>query len=171
MLAGFGPGRGNNPTGNIEKLSPAGQRIAIVGAFVYRGTKIPPLRGRYVFGDFARTFDNDGRLFYLDDGNEVVEFELVGQQALGLSLLGFGQDARGELYVLANGNGIPFGDTGVVLKIRQKPGDTDANGVVNVADLLELLRTFGPCDGCPADFDDSGVVNVADILTLLANWG
>ena len=54
--------------------------IAIVGGFVYRGTKIPALEGRYVFGDFALTFNNDGRLFYLDEKNEIVEFELVGQK-------------------------------------------------------------------------------------------
>lgn len=32
-------------------------------------------------------------------------------------LLGFAEDARGELYVLANETGAPSGETGVVLKI------------------------------------------------------
>ena len=113
---------------------------AVIGGFVYRGTEISQLVGRYVFGDFSRFTEvgvnNDGRLFYLSDKNvvkdkkiktsKIQEFNLVGQDRLGRSLLGFGQDANGELYVLANDTGVPFGTgpdlstpTGVVLKIVQ----------------------------------------------------
>jgi glucose/arabinose dehydrogenase len=91
--------------------------VAIVGGFVYRGGRVDGLHGRYVFGEFAQTFSNDGRLFYLDENNEILEFQISGQENLGMSLLGFGQDAQGELYVLANSTGTPFGDTGVVLRI------------------------------------------------------
>ncbi len=104
---------------------------AVVGGFVYRGSAIPPLVGRYIFGDFSRFTEtgvnNDGRLFFLNKKNivgkngiktsKVFEFRIAGQDALGLSLLGFGQDSSGELYVLANEVGTPFGETGVVLKI------------------------------------------------------
>lgn len=145
--------------------------IAIVGGFVYRGTKIPSLQGRYVFGDFALTFSNDGRLFYLDEKNQVVEFPLVGQKEFGMSLLGFGEDADGELYVLANGTGTPFGETGVVLKIATKRGDLDADGQVGFADILLLLGQWGPCDGCPGDIDEDGQAGFSDILIVLKNWG
>lgn len=33
------------------------------------------------------------------------------------SLLGFGEDAAGEFYVLANETGVPVGDTGQVLRL------------------------------------------------------
>ena len=46
---------------------------------------------------------------------------LAGRDELGLSLLGFGQDANGELYVLGNTTGVPFGDTGVVLRLAPGP--------------------------------------------------
>ncbi len=49
--------------------------------------------------------------------SEITEFMITGQDGLGMSLLGFGQDARGELYVLANTTGVPSGETGVVMKI------------------------------------------------------
>jgi glucose/arabinose dehydrogenase len=102
--------------------------IAIIGGFLYRGSAIPELQGRYVFGDLARHFASDGRLFFLKRKNVVrnngrvgrsvpAEFLLDGQPALGLFLLGFGEDASGELYVLANGTGTPGGTTGVILKI------------------------------------------------------
>jgi len=99
---------------------------AILGGFVYRGKTIRSLAGHYVFGDYARTFNNDGRLFYSEKTNlgsgraaksAILELALSGQPALDLSLLGFGQDANGEIYVLGNRTGIPSGSTGVVLKI------------------------------------------------------
>jgi len=36
---------------------------------------------------------------------------------LGASLLGLGQDAAGEIYVLTNTTAAPFGTTGVVQRI------------------------------------------------------
>jgi glucose/arabinose dehydrogenase len=117
---------------------------AVIGGFVYRGTEIPQLVGRYVFGDFSRFtetgINNDGRLFYLSKKNvvrdrkiktsKIQEFQLVGHDKFGRSLLGFGQDASGELYVLANDTGVPFGTgpdldipTGVLLRIARQPED------------------------------------------------
>ena len=94
--------------------------ISVIGGFVYRGDAIPQLRGRYVFGDFARSSTEFGRLFFLNPANQIREFRLVGQDSLGLKLDGFGQDADGELYVLGNTTGTPFGETGVVLRIAPR---------------------------------------------------
>ncbi len=108
--------------------------VAAVGGFVYRGRNIPELKGQYVFGEFSPTFSNDGRLFHLPEGGRIKEFHLQNRDALGLSLLGFGQDAHKELYVLANSTATPFGNTGVVLKIN--PGnarlEADLNGFAEV---------------------------------------
>jgi hypothetical protein len=49
--------------------------------------------------------------------SRIFEFQLIGQEKMGMAVLGFGQDASGELYLLANSTGVPFGDTGVVLRI------------------------------------------------------
>jgi len=94
--------------------------IAVIGGFVYRGRRIQPLRGSYVFGDFSRSFfGNNGRLFYLDQDGKLFGFRIVSPTPVGYTMLGFGQDNSGELYVLANRTGTPFGDTGVVLRIQQ----------------------------------------------------
>jgi len=50
-------------------------------------------------------------------------------------------------------------------------GDLNDDGVVDSADLLILLSSWGVCAGCPADLDGSGVVDSADLLILLGNWG
>ena len=51
------------------------------------------------------------------------------------------------------------------------PWDLNGDGIVNVLDLIELVMSFGPCEGCPADFDDDGFVNVVDLITLIMNFG
>jgi len=100
---------------------------SVMGGFVYRGTDIRPLIGRYVFGDFAKVFVftfndpeqsafNDptiklsvtpGRLFYLDATNTIREFSGSGPTQ---TVLGMAKDANGELYVLGNSTGLPSPD-------------------------------------------------------------
>jgi glucose/arabinose dehydrogenase len=99
--------------------------IAVVGGFVYRGVGVPPLHGKYVFGDYSLPDIMSGRLFYLAPGPEIREFDLGEGQVLGMSVLGFGQDSAGELYVLANTTGTPSGDTGVVMRIEAAEPDLD----------------------------------------------
>ncbi|MEA5486613.1 hypothetical protein VB775_07270 [Pseudanabaena sp. CCNP1317] len=54
------------------------------------------------------------------------------------------------------------------------PGDTNGDGVVNFADLNNVLSTFGQ-SGAPgftgADLNDDGVVNFADLNIVLSNFG
>lgn len=99
--------------------------IAVIGGFVYRGSEVGQLSGRYVFGDYSCPCTRDyGRVFWIDperrgrDGlSRVFEMRFSDRHLLELWLLGFGQDSSNELYVLGNHNGIPFGRTGEVLKI------------------------------------------------------
>jgi len=82
--------------------------IAVIGGFVYRGSRLDNLVGRYVFGDFVGTgpfFDGSGRLFYLD-GSTIFEFGLSDRIELGGNLTGFGEDADGELYVMTVALGV-----------------------------------------------------------------
>ncbi|MFI1395694.1 PQQ-dependent sugar dehydrogenase [Streptomyces sp. NPDC020681] len=92
---------------------------AVVGGFVYRGHNAPALRGKYLYGDLV-----DGRLLYAETsemrrgsgqladtyrlmlfdraGNRLTMPELAGDTRVDLR---FGQDARGELYLLSKANG------------------------------------------------------------------
>ena len=70
---------------------------SVIGGFVYRGSRIPELRGAYVFGDFC-----DGRLMALRQrGGKVRERGALGPAVDQLS--SFGEDGSGELYVLSLG--------------------------------------------------------------------
>src|SRR5262249_13220713 len=64
-----GPGAGYvdriNPGVPTTLIEPVAQYdhdegLAVIGGFVYRGAMFPHLVGHYVFGDFARSFSNDG---------------------------------------------------------------------------------------------------------------
>jgi hypothetical protein len=53
-------------------------------------------------------------------------------------------------------------------------GDTDLDGIVNVADLANLAGNFGKTSGqfwISGDFDYNGNVNVADLADLAGNFG
>jgi len=89
---------------------------AIIGGFVYRGNAISALQQAYIFGDASRTGNGDGRLFYTV-GNEILEIDLTEREVTGFWVLGFGQDADGEVYVLGNATGVPFEATGTVYKL------------------------------------------------------
>jgi glucose/arabinose dehydrogenase len=115
--------------GTIDTLQyDHGDGISITGGFVYRGTAIPELIGKYVFGDLAiRNAPPrvDGRLFYADLVTGVInEFRIpqfVNDQLPNqVTVHGFGEDGRGELYALvtntpANGTG------GIVYKFVRIP--------------------------------------------------
>jgi glucose/arabinose dehydrogenase len=93
---------------------------AIIGGFVYHGTALPELAGKYIFGEFSNGFSSPaGRLFLGDlTAKTIQEFNLgLGDDSLGRFVKGFGEDEHGEIYVLASLNVGPGGSTGQVLKI------------------------------------------------------
>lgn len=75
---------------------------SITGGYVYAGSRLPALRGKYLVGDFTQ-----GRLWALTlpegDSREATSVEL-GQFEILLST--FGQDADGEIYVGDFGKGV-----------------------------------------------------------------
>ncbi|MEJ0090232.1 MAG: Ig-like domain-containing protein [Limisphaerales bacterium] len=99
--------------------------ISITGGFVYRGTAIPELYGKYIFGDLAlktTPVRADGRIFYADLQTGLIKvfplFQFGGSAVLpnGLTVHGFGQDADGEIYALVT-NTSANGTGGIVYKL------------------------------------------------------
>lgn len=111
---------------------------AINGGFVYHGSLLPQLDGMYIFGDFSNGPFNaagNGRLFYADLSTGVInEFNM--DAPLGLWLKGFGEDANGEIFVMASTNLGPRGTTGVVFELVPEP---ETLGVM-AAGAIGLLR-------------------------------
>lgn len=68
---------------------------SVTGGYVYRGSRYPALRGKYLFGDFC-----SGRVFALtSNGNGAYSRQELA--ATGLPIASFGEDQAGELYLVA----------------------------------------------------------------------
>jgi|TARA_B100000959_G_scaffold114961_1_gene121174 hypothetical protein len=50
-------------------------------------------------------------------------------------------------------------------------GDINADGFVNVTDLLAAIDQWGPCKKCSADINGDAVVDVTDLLEIIGAWG
>ncbi len=73
---------------------------SVTGGHVYRGHRVPALRGAYVYGDFC-----SGKVWALrHDGQAVAEHALLADTDLRIS--SFGVDEAGELYLLSFDGGI-----------------------------------------------------------------
>ncbi|HEV2687059.1 MAG TPA: PQQ-dependent sugar dehydrogenase [Bryobacteraceae bacterium] len=137
-----------SPAGLIDPIAEYDHNAgtAVVGGFVYHGSLIPQLDGKYVFGDFSNgpfTSPGNGRLFYMDlTTDQIFEFQM--SNPLGLWLKGFGEDANGEIYVLASTNLGPSGSTGVVLEMVPEPAATALLGLSAALALLgrRSLHTY-----------------------------
>lgn len=100
-----------------------GDGIAIVGGFVYNGSAIPELVGKFVFGDLA--LGSHGRLLYADLATGEIKQFLLPQFADGLlpggeAVHGFGENANGDLYALVTSSA-PNGTGGIVYLITAVP--------------------------------------------------
>jgi glucose/arabinose dehydrogenase len=72
---------------------------SITGGYVYRGAAIPALQGHYFYADYCQGWV---RSFRFQDG-QALELQQWPTLAPGGSVVSFGQDAAGELYVLSAG--------------------------------------------------------------------
>jgi glucose/arabinose dehydrogenase len=114
--------------------------VSVIGGFVYRGTDMPGLAGKYIFGDYRRGgTSGQGRLFYLDPASptQIFEFSTNVASINGRDLFGFGQDARGELYALW--------DNGDVTRIVPEP--TTLGALSGIGATLLLRRRRRPSAG------------------------
>jgi glucose/arabinose dehydrogenase len=92
---------------------------ATVGGFIYRGSALPELYGRLVFGDFSTVLERpSGQVFVATppvSWGALWPIEPLIQVDQRLHTLG--EDAEGELYLLTTAQGIPVGQTGKVWKL------------------------------------------------------
>jgi len=82
-----------------------GEGNSITGGYVYRGSAIPALRGAYIFGDFGSGTVWSTR-YAPGDATPVQKSALAGLAQGGGGLVSFGQDNRGEVYILLGGGAI-----------------------------------------------------------------
>ena len=138
----FNPANGSvspDPNPNPAFVNPVleydhGDGISVIGGFVYRGTALPALAGRYVFGDFLSPGRGTGRLFYGNLAAGSMQELLIGvnPRPLGLRVKGIGSDAAGELYVLADNANSTAGQVLKIVPIPATPGLVNLSGRARV---------------------------------------
>jgi len=89
---------GERPAGAVDPVIEYGREggaCTVIGGFVYRGRRIPGLRGAYLYGDYCAGWIRAA----LVRGGRVAEQRDLGLSVPGLS--SFGVDPAGELYAMA----------------------------------------------------------------------
>jgi len=103
---------------------------AVIGGYVYRGEALPQFSGQYIFGDLSREVEQpDGSLLAARPSAggkstwDLRELKIAGSAdgRLHHYVVGFGQDAVGEVYVLLKDILGPTGQTGKVYKLTAEP--------------------------------------------------
>lgn len=108
---------------NIENPKGGGLTNAIVGGNVYRGSLIPTLYGKYIFGFLSASEDKaQGKLVMAKPGGTGLwSFEELKLKSfpgnLGQYVKGFGQGLDGEIYVTTSAQIGPMGSTGKLYKL------------------------------------------------------
>jgi hypothetical protein len=90
--------------------------VCVTGGYVYRGTSVPVLRGKYIYADFA-----SGRIWALTmNGASPPTNVLLLDSPYGISA--FGEDRHHELYIVSYSDGKLYKLTGPATIVRTPPG-------------------------------------------------
>ena len=136
---------------------------SVTGGFVYRGSNMPSIYGKYIYGDWC-TGDIWG-LTYSELGNHTNEHLLLSE----INITSFGLDENNELLICANDSIYKlFSDEEVSII-----GDINQDEVLNILDIV-LLINFILGNQIPttnefliSDINEDGVLNVLDIVQLV----
>jgi glucose/arabinose dehydrogenase len=149
----------SNYTFPIKEYQNIGAACSITGGFVYRGTRVPWLVGRYVYGDYCSR--NVWKLYY--NAGAVSDTALIGATPSGASILSFGKDQNGEEYVCC-GNGVIYKFVNTLIGINNN------NNSVPIGFNLEqnFPNPFNPSTEIKYSLQQQGRVNIK-IYDVLGN--
>jgi probable HAF family extracellular repeat protein len=104
----------------------------------------------------------DGGLALLDD-------LIVGGPPLDITAVG---DINNDGLIAVTGMEPGTFQARAAVLVPVHDADLNADGVVNVADMVLVITSWGACGEtpCTADTNDDGVVDVVDLVFLLTNW-
>jgi glucose/arabinose dehydrogenase len=155
---------------------------AVTGGYVYRGCQIPDLRGTYFYADYCSgriwSFRYDGATL-TDSMERTAELDPSGTSVISQPS-SFGEDARGELYILDLADGevykiipaVPVLSDCQMNGCCSRAGDGNNDGAVNVGDAvfgINYIFKGGPIPTCLSQADANGdcALNIGDAVTLV----
>ncbi|HEY0369826.1 MAG TPA: PQQ-dependent sugar dehydrogenase [Chthoniobacterales bacterium] len=99
---------------------------AVIGGFLYRGTAVTALEGKYVFADYLH------RLFYADLASGSIQQMRIDSGALDTFVQGLATDVNGELYVLGSSGAGNLGGVSKIVPVTPKQALTNYSTRANV---------------------------------------
>ena len=138
----FNASCGPNAAGSRPPVAEYGRTAgqSVTGGYVYRGTAIPALVGRYVFGDFVT-----GRLWHVArDASPTLDVTQAAALATGLSIASFAEGLDGELYVVHYGGTLHRLRAGVAGGGSSVPNLLSATGCVLASDPTRPVAGLVP---------------------------
>lgn len=107
---------------------PGGLGLVVVAGYVYRGDELPKWNGQYIFGTWSATHEAPNGLVFIAKPKggaglwdfQQIEFANTPTGDLNSYLLGFGQNSKGEVYVLTSDTEGPSGHSGKVYMMVEK---------------------------------------------------
>lgn len=155
---------------------------SVIGGYVYRGCQIPPLRGAYFYADFCSgriwTIRYDGTTLS-DSTDRTAQLDPPGIQAIS-QVSSFGEDARGELYILDLADGEVYKIVSAdfvqpdcpTTSCCLIPGDASGDGAINIGDAvftISFIFRGGVAPNCQAaaDVNADCAVNVGDAVFII----
>lgn len=129
-----------NPLSNVH-TPPLTQFVrseasSIIGGYVYRGSNMPELVGKYIAADYAQN-----TIWQIDTGNG--QKQLLGNFG-PTQVISFGQDVQGELYFLRLGNNVPLYRMRSSITQASAPATLSATGAFTNLQNLEVADGFIP---------------------------
>lgn len=109
---------------------------SVIGGYVYRGTRVPSLQGRYLYGDYST-----GNIWALDwdaASGSVTANELIANTG---GITSFGEDSSGDVHVVSG--------WGNVFQFRELTSGTPSDPPPRLSDtgLFTSLATLEPASG------------------------
>lgn len=180
----FNPLNNCDPGGLTRPITEYSHAIgcSVIGGYVYRGCQIPELRGTYFYADYCTgriwSFRYNGT-FLSDSTERTAQLDPPGSQLIS-QVSSFGEDARGELYILD----IADGEVYKIISADSVqpdcptsnccllPGDASGDGAVNVGDAVFTVNFIfrggiAPSCGAAADVNSDCALNVGDAVYIV----
>jgi glucose/arabinose dehydrogenase len=172
---GWRPREGNiqNPYGPYAQESPVTPAVgpvfdyshslgsSVTGGYVYRGSRIPEARGKYIFADYASARFWETTPNGTNGTTREITSELNPTPRQIVSISSFGEDAEGELYICSLSSGRIFKIVSASPPRISLAAERAENG--------DLLVTFGAAAGQNYTLEASEVASMEMTWTTVTN--